>query len=99
MFSSKFHFPPMLGRFASITLLTSLALVSLQAVQAQEIPSQWQHKNYTPPSNLGSPDRVDAGGTRSGSDLAVTPLFPQTDNFGVTIEPDPALYVYVPGLI
>ncbi|MDB9315848.1 DUF928 domain-containing protein [Spirulina sp. CS-785/01] len=99
MVSFKSQFSPRLGQFLSITLLTSLALFSVQAVRAQNIPNQWQNHNYTPPSNLGSPDRMEAGGTRSGSELSVTPLVPQTHKFGVTLESNPSLYVYAPGLL
>ncbi len=66
-------------------------------VLAQSIPSHWTNANFTPPEGLGSPERLQAGGTRNGGEsLELAALVP-TSNFGVTVADNTAIFVYLPG--
>jgi hypothetical protein len=84
------------------TLLTGLsgAIAPSGGLLAQSIPSQWNNANFTPPAGLGSPERTQAGGTRSGGDresFELAALVPDS-NFGVTVADNTAVLVYVPAM-
>ena len=87
-----------LGLAVGTALLTGFSGTFSTGVWAQSIPSQWSNANFTPPANLGSPERRQAGGTRNGGEsLELTALVPAT-NFGVTVANNTAIFVYLPSM-
>ncbi|MBP0021124.1 MAG: DUF928 domain-containing protein [Cyanobacteria bacterium SBLK] len=85
-----------LGLAAGAALLTGFSGAFVTSgVLAQSIPSQWSNANFTPPANLGAPDRTQAGGTRNGGGLELAALVPDS-NFGVTAADNTSVFIYLP---
>lgn len=98
-FSNKLNLSQSLVRLSSLALLTSLSVLVIPGAIAQSIPNEWQPANYKPPAGVGRPDNTETGGTRSlNPDIAVTSMIPQQVRFGVTVNPDPNIYISIPAL-
>jgi hypothetical protein len=98
------------GKFSSalglklVLITVCLALIQIpQALLAQGIPQSWEARQYKPPRGIGTPGRLEGGGTRnpgnscSTAGKALTALVPSS-RFGVTVSPYPTFFVYMPAL-
>ncbi|HBL13390.1 MAG TPA: hypothetical protein DD379_18715 [Cyanobacteria bacterium UBA11162] len=78
-----------------------LLLHTSDIILAQGIPQRWEAREYKPRIGIGSPRRVEGGGTRSTTSNCpvngkpLTALVP-TNGFGVTVTPYPTFFVYMP---
>lgn len=86
-----------------LALITSFFLVGQTPpiLLATGIPQRWEAKEYQPPAGIGTPKRIEGGGTRSGNcpspSKALTALIP-SNGFGVTVAAHPTFFVYMPAL-
>ena len=100
--SHKFH----LLFCLTLALITGVFILIQppQVLFAKGIPQRWQVNEYQPPVGIGTPQRVEGGGTRSGSGSSclspgkpLMALLPSS-HFGATVAEYPSFFVYMPAL-